>query len=50
MPGEHEEQAKKESAKKPSKDDVHEQRESAQPREGAVRDTPATTPASPPRH
>jgi hypothetical protein len=33
-----EEHAKKEAAKRPSRDDLHEQRDAAQPREGVVRE------------
>ena len=37
-----------ESAKKPGKDDVHEQRQQPQPHEGTVSGAPAQNP--PPRH
>lgn len=37
-----------ESAKKPGKDDVHEQRQDTQPHEGTVSRAPAANP--PPRH
>lgn len=44
-PGAKEQSAKQEVAKKPSRDDVHEQREQGQPREGVVKQGSAPTQA-----